>query len=197
MHRRHRVVPVARPALGASGAVATHPDLPLGALVVGRNVGVADRPVGQRAPGRYAVGAGHLEVERQVAPGLRAVHPRTTAHTGGVVLVRILMWAERALVAIQIHEHARIALQARAGVVPVARVAVVAQVVARDVLEGELAPALDEQHGLARLGQHTGRDPATGPSAHDDDVVGAHPVTSKPIIRQDTPSRLPPLPGSP
>ena len=102
-----------------------------------------------------------------------------------------------ARLAIRAHDDAWIALQARAGVVPVARIAVVAQVVARDVFEGELAPALDEQHSLARLGQHAGRDPATGPGAHDDDVVRAHPVTSKPIIRQDTSPRLPPLPGSP
>ena len=197
LHRRHRVVPVARPALGTPDAVARDTNLPLGALVVRRNVGVADRPVGQRAPGRHAVGAGHLEISRQVAPGLRAIDPGTAAHTGGVVLVGILVWAQCVLVAIPVHHHAWIALEARAGVVPVARVAVVAQVVARDVVEGELAPTLDEQHGLVRLGQHTGRDPAACSGAHDDDVVRAHPVTSKPIMRQDTSSRLPPLPGSP
>ncbi len=107
------------------------------------------------------------------------------------------MRLQRALVAIQVHQYAWIALQARAGVVPVARVAVVAQVVARDVVKRELASTLDQQHALARLGKDTGNDPATGPGAHDDHVMDAHPVTSKPIMRQDTSPRLPPLPGSP
>ncbi len=72
----------------------------------------------------------------------------------------------------------------------------VAQVVSRDLLEAEVAATLQEKDVVARLGQKGGHDSARRASPDHHGVVPLHAFTSKPTIRQATPSRLPPLAGS-
>ena len=71
-----------------------------------------------------------------------------------------------------IDKHPGVALERRAGVVPVLREAVVAEVIAVPVVRiAQFAPALEQQHGLSRLRQPARHHPAGRTRADDDDVV--------------------------
>src|SRR5262249_10300497 len=129
-------------------------------------------------------------------PGLRAEHARAAADGHGVVLVTVLVRADHPLRPVGVDKHARVALKVGAGVVAITAEAVVAQVVARNVVIGQVAPALDQQYAFAGPGKPAGSPPPAGACPDDNCVISGHARTSKPIMRQETPSRLPPLPGS-
>ncbi|WP_244513611.1 hypothetical protein, partial [Devosia insulae] len=82
------------------------------------------------------------------------------------------MRAQHALDAIGSDEHARIAVEVRAGVVAIERQAMVAQVIAVAAIGiVALKPPLEQQHMLAGLGEHTCRDAAACTGTDDDHVI--------------------------
>ena len=196
-HRRQGIAAAARKASLERSAVARGPQLPFRAFVEGLQVVVRDRPVGERAAGGDPIRRGHAEVLGQEAPRLRPVDPGASADAGGVVVVARLVRTDRALAALGIHEDPRVAVHRRARVVPVEGEALVAQVVAADLVEAERRSALQQEDAAAGLRQH-GRDDATARAgAHDDRVVVRHASSrSNPVIRQETPPWLPPCAGS-
>ena len=75
------------------------------------------------------------------------------------------------LSALVIHDDPWIALCIRPGVVPVERQALVAQLIASDVLEAPLRPALQQQDAFACFRQYSGRNSAARARPHDNHVV--------------------------
>jgi hypothetical protein len=94
--------------------------------------------------------------------------------------------ADEVLAPGRVDEDARVAFRIRAAVVRVPGEAMVAQMVTSDIGEGDVAPAFENQHPLARLGEHGRRNPATGTRPDDDRVVAHQPVTRKPTISHAT-----------
>ncbi len=171
---RQGVAAVGGPAARGGVAVTGDADLALGALVVGNEIVVAERPVGQRTARRDAVLAGHAEVRGQEAPRLGAVDDRAAADPGGDVVVAALVRPAQVGPALPVHQHARVAVERRAGVVAVLREAVVAQVVAPLPRERVPAAPFEQQDALPRLGEDARRHPAARARADDDDVVVRH-----------------------
>src|SRR5690606_16501296 len=106
-------------------------DFPFDSFVIGREVVIADGPVGQRTASRHAVEARHAEILRHEAPCLRAIYSRAAAYRRRVVLVARLVRAHDA----SIFQGARVTVDVWPGVVAVLRQPLVAQMVAPDFLE--------------------------------------------------------------
>ena len=164
--RRHRVAALARAVIGAQRVRAAHAQLPLDPVVVGRerprSRSASPRTARRRSSpcgsprGRSATPSRRTRACRRrgsIALLLQAAslgQDRHVAHEARVARVR------RIDLALEPGEHAR-----------------VAQVIARQVRARQRLAALDQQHPLARLGEHAGGHAAAGARAdHDHVVVG-------------------------
>ena len=182
--RRHGVRRGASALVTVRGSVPAHADLLLDPRVEGLQRVVLERPVGQRAALRHAVGGRQVEVFRRQPPGHALVEPGAAADNVGQGAVAGLPWGHDMLhlVRIDVDPDSAVVKIGRC-VVAVAAEPVVAQVVVADVLVAQDLASIEHQHAQAGLGQDRRGDAAAGAGAHDDRVVGVGCVP-KPPARQ-------------
>src|SRR5262249_54825492 len=132
------------------------------------------------------------EIFGEEAPRLGAVNLRAAADAHGVVVVAVADGVYHAAFGID----AGMAFEGGAHAVAVKREAMIAEVVARDLVEGVMLAALQEEDGLTDLSEEAGDDVPRSAGANDDHV---HICVQglNPTICQEMHFGLPPLPGSP
>ena len=161
--RRHRVATAARAVVGARLVRPADAHLPLDPVVVGLEVLVADRPVGEG----LAVGRAHAEVLGAEPPRLRAVHARPAADRERVSVPLRLGRANRGA-----GDEPRVALRRQIDLaLEPGPHAGAARVVEREVGAAQELAALHEQHAVPGLGEHTRRDAAARARPDHDRVV--------------------------
>ena len=131
---------------GRSRIITGGTDFVLSFLVEGLQVVVRDGPVFERAPHRHAVGGAHLEVLGHKTPGLRSPTERSTAHAGGIVLVRSLAGYYGVSRTLRINPNPGIALVLRTKCAAQDGGALVAQVVLAAVVSGVPLAALQQNY---------------------------------------------------
>ena len=161
----------ARPGTVASMArSAGHAHLPLHQVVVGLEIVVGDRPIGQGRSLGDAVLAGHAERLWCEPPPLAAVEPGSAAQHHGVVVVAEIVGL-KGLLAVFVFDGPGIPHRRYALAEPEDGGAVVAHRVPADFCGLEGAASLHYQHRASGCGQHMGSHPTPGPAADHHCVV--------------------------